>query len=272
MKGFLTFLLCLPLGACGGAPPLLHGSQVLPEGVVRGTAGFAAEFSSNPLAAAVASAREAASEPSSSASSPDRTAILTRGVLSEAALSPGLGPVFSVRVGLGSDWEAGATYGGQTLRIDGRRSFSLGSKSGLSLSGGVAARVPIRLDSESSIPGLDLKSLRGVGVDVPLLLGWESAGGLYRAWFGGRGGWAEYRLTTSTSEPKQYPLFPQALSLSASQWFVGPLVGFAVGFTNIHFALELEVDYQAIEGRANGVTGQVHGLSFAPSSGLWFTL
>ena len=57
----------------------------------------------------------------------------------DALLGPGISPWVSARVGLPHANEAGLTYTGRSLRLDGRHAFSLGGAWALSLGLGASA-------------------------------------------------------------------------------------------------------------------------------------
>src|SRR5690606_18382797 len=124
-----------------------------------------------------------------------------RGALVSAALAPGLSPFLGARVGVGSRFEGGIGYTGRAARIDMRRSFDDGPWS-VSAGLGLSALLYGRRQG-SDLPNVELGALHGYGADVPLLVGWQSEGGLYMFWFGARGGAERTIISTLRSEPKE---------------------------------------------------------------------
>src|SRR6202034_1952887 len=78
--------------------------------------------------------------------------------------------------------EAGLTYSGRDIRLDGRHAFSLG-KPTLSVGLGVSAII-----AHAPGSGSDPTGVYGAGVDIPVLLGVHSANDIYAFWFGPRAG------------------------------------------------------------------------------------
>ena len=66
------------------------------------------------------------------------------------------------------------------------------------------------------------------------------------------------------------PLGTPPLSLSASHFWAGPLLGLAVGFRHVHVAFEVDAGYGTVSGDFNGSHVQVSGATAAPSSALWW--
>ena len=137
-----------------------------------------------------------------------------------AAIGPGLAPFVSARVGVGGHVEGGLAYTGRGVRVDMRRSFESGHWA-LSLGAGGTAELYGRQQG-TDLPNVDLKQLHGYGVDVPVLAGWDSDNGLYRVWFGPRGGYEHVIVDTLTSEPtSSISSDSQQVRLSANHWFAG---------------------------------------------------
>ena len=80
----------------------------------------------------------------------------------------------------------------------------------------------------------------GFGFDVPVIVGWRSTASVVQVWAGGRGGVersaAGIALTDGTD----------AATLTATRWYGGGLVGFAVGLQPLWVAFELDAAYQAV--------------------------
>ena len=121
------------------------------------------------------------------------------------------------------------------------------------------------------LPDVDLGSLKGYGADVPLLVGWESAGGLYTVYGGPRGGYEHASIETLTSEPRAVVLGGSALRLDVDRFHAGGVVGFATGFRHVHVALELGAAYQVASGSFAGTEATVRGLTLTPASAIWTT-
>jgi len=110
--------------------------------------------------------------------------------------------------------------------------------------------------------------MRGYGVDVPLLAGWQSDAKLYSAWVGARAGWDRVVIEPLTSEPSSNMLPGQ---LDAKRWRAGGLVGASTGFRHLHLAIELGVAYESIQGDFQGTQARVKGISLSPATALCLT-
>jgi len=122
----------------------------------------------------------------------------------------------------------------------------------------------------SALENVSLNQLHGWGADVPVLVGYESDGGLYMLWAGARAGGEHVDINDVTSEPKAVTLGTPPIALSATRFWGGGLLGFAVGFRHIHVAFELDVAYATITGDYNDTHVTVSGLSLAPATALWW--
>lgn len=245
--------------------PLLHPARTLPRGDVRAATGMSAQFATGDLAGALASAREEAATRGAAlgANGPDAT--YPKGALVAAAVAPGLAPFAAARVGVGASFEGGLGYTGRGVRVDVRRGFPLSDEVDLSV--GLGGSAPLYGRDAGSLPDVDLSKLRGYGADLPLLVGWESAGGLYRAWAGGRAGLEHVSLENATSDPRPGQA-PIATPLEVDRYWGGFVIGAAVGFRTVHVAIELDGAYQTLRGTYAGMKGDVSGFSLSPATAL----
>lgn len=258
-------LACLPLcgAGCGGGLPLLHPARVLPRGEVQAAGGFSGTIAPGALGSAVENAaNEAAANPGTVPT--DTT--FARGALVAASVAPGLAPFVGARVGLGVQSEAGLAYTGRAARADVRHAFDLSDAWTLSVGVGGSGALNDH-GSAQVLPNVALNDLTGWGADVPVLLGYSSEGDLYSFWFGPRAGWEHVSIRLASSET---PLGAQPISLSATRFWGGAVVGAAVGFRHVHVAVELDASYANITGEYGGTNAQVSGVSLAPSTALWW--
>jgi hypothetical protein len=260
----LALLLAPLLGGCAGGLPLLHPARTLPLGDVRASGGFSGTVATGSMAGAL---HDAEAEPGAGTVPADTT--FARGALVAASIAPGLAPLVGARVGIGWRSEGGLAYSGRAVRADLRRSFDLSEHWSLSVGAGGSAALYGHQEG-SSLPNLALNQLHGWGVDVPLLLGFESDGGLYMLWVGARGGWEQISINDVTSEPKTVVLGSPPIPLDATRFWGGGLVGFAVGFRHVHVAFELDASYMTVTGDYGGTHATVDGLVLAPGTALWW--
>ena len=258
------------LGAigCAGGSPLLHPARVLPTGEVRAATGFSANVAAGGLADDLRSARNEAVTNPNVPGAPGTDPTYARGALVAAAVAPGIAPFVAARVGVGDHFEGGIGYTGRGARIDMRHSWDSGPTS---FSAGLGATTLFYGHSlGGDLPNVDLGDLRGYGLDVPLLVGWDSVAGIYQAWAGVRGGWDHAAIEIVRSEPKDAgPGGP--ISLAATRFYGGGLVGFAIGFRHVHVALELDVAYMHVDGAYNATQTSVDGVAISPASAIWWT-
>lgn len=269
----LARLACVPLAlvvaGCGGGAPLLHPARTLPTGDIRMASGVSANVAAGSLGDDLRVAKGVATKDPQVPGAPGSNPAYAKGALVAAAIAPGLAPFIGARVGVGNQYEGGLAYTGRAVRADLRRSFDSGNVSfsaGLGLSAALYGR-----QQGSELPDVDLGALHGYGFDIPLLVGWESSGGIYKVWGGGRGGFERDVIETLTSEPKAVTLGGQPLHLDANRYWGGAVVGIATGFNHVHVALELSADYQVVVGNYNENHVTVHGITLAPATALWWT-
>jgi hypothetical protein len=270
MTRILAVILAVCLVGCGGGGPLLHPARTLPTGDVRAASGMSANVAAGSLGDDLKVARDiAARDPQAAPGPPGSNAAYAKGALVAAAIAPGLAPFVSARVGAGNNFEGGLAYTGRAVRVDMRRGFDDGNVTysvGLGLHAALLGR-----QQGSDLPNVDLASMRGYGGDIPLLVGWESAGGLYKLWGGARGGFERDVLETVTSEPKPVQLGNAPLRLEANRYWAGAVIGLATGFRHVHVALELSAAYQVVQGTYNETNVTVRGVTLAPATALWWT-
>lgn len=263
----LVGVLALLSWGCGGGAPLLHPARTLPTGDVRVAGGITAHVAPGSLGDDVRRSREIAARDPDPRGNPE----YAKGALVAAAVAPGLAPFVAGRVGVGNRFEGGLTYTGRGIRADMRRSWDDGGWS-LSLGLGVSAALYGRQQG-ADLPYVQLDSLHGYGGDIPVLVGWESAGGIYKIWGGVRGGAdraiIEYVTTEPSNIPPGIPIGPTRLD--ATRFHGGMLLGVATGFNHVHVALEIAAAYQSVSGTYAGNDATVQGITLTPSSALWWT-
>ncbi|MFO0611091.1 MAG: hypothetical protein U0414_00790 [Polyangiaceae bacterium] len=238
----VTAALASALAGCGGGAPLLHPAHVLNPGDVSFGAGVIGQFG--------------ALDPPPPARPDDRGAPL----LDSITVAPGVSPFVAGRVGITGGFEAGLTYTGREIRIDGRKAFTFKPWS-LSLGLGGTVLLP------KPLPG-DSGSVYGAGADLPFLVGWKSDADLYSFWFGPRVGFEilggrvlENQFVAGGSDNR----FDD---LSGQHVYAGGLLGFRVGFRHFHAALELDVNYHFAAGTFGPEEASSENLSIAPAGAM----
>jgi len=246
-----------------GGLPLLHPARTLPPGEVRAFGGSAAtcRWGRSP-------ARFATRSPIRTQGASTGDATYAKGALVAASIGPGLAPSVGRASGsAGSPRRAGVHGAGAA----GRSPPLDRPSTHWSLSLGVAGSAALYGHQDgSSLENVSLGQLHGWGADVPVLVGYESEGSLYMLWMGARAGGEHVDISDVTSEPKAVTLGMPPISLSATRFWGGGLVGFAVGFRHIHVAFELDVAYATITGNYNDTPVTVAGLTVAPATALWW--
>ncbi len=233
------------LGGCAGGGPLMHPARTLTPGKVRLTGGMTSQVATGALARAL---------------SQDPAKVETK--VAAATVAPGVSPLVAARVGLSSRYEAGLTYFGRGVRLDARRSFPVG-KWDLSLGLGATAVLSGGDWAGANVP---LHQLRGGGVDLPVLFGWESRAGVYHFWAGARAG---FEHVIAGGVLASSPTIDT--TLVANRLWAGPLLGLAAGLRPVHVAIELSATYQRIWGGYGAEEVSFQGVSLAPSAALWWT-
>ena len=247
----------------------MHPARALPAGDIRAAGGLSGQIAVGSAADDLRNARAQAATSPQPQGDPGTNPTYAKGALVAAAIAPGVAPYVSARVGLGYGGEGGITYTGRSVRLDIRKSFDVGD---VSYSAGVGVTVPFYGRHQGGdLPNVDLSSIHGYGADIPLLVGWESPGGIYKIWAGPRGGWEHVTIGNLTSEPKDGAPNTGGDALSADRFYAGAVLGFAVGFRHVHVALELEGAYNYASGTYNDNKVSVQGVALTPASALWWT-
>ena len=257
------------LGGCGGGAPFLHPARTLPAGDIRVASGVSANVAAGSLGEDLRLAKDNAARDPQAPGAPGTNAAYAKGALVAAAIAPGIAPFVGARVGVGNQYEGGLAYTGRAVRADLRRSFEDG-KVALSLGLGLSAALYGRQQG-SDLPNVDLAALHGYGFDIPVLVGWESNGGIYKVWGGARGGFERDVVEILTSEPKSVAIGTAPIHLDANRYWGGAVLGVATGFNHVHVALELSAAYQVVTGNYNENHVTVRGLTLAPASAVWWS-
>jgi hypothetical protein len=262
--------LALPSGmtGCGGGLPLLHPARALPPGEVRAMGGLSADAVVGSASKDLTAARNEAIASAGVPGAAGTNATYAKGALVSALLGPGLAPVAGARVGLGHGAEAGLVYTGRGARIDARATVDKGAVT-YSAGVGVSAAFYGAQDGDS-LPNMSLSGLHGVGADLPLLVGWQSAAGLYKVWGGARGGFEHAQVSDLTSGTREASATPP-ISLSGTRYWGGGLLGLSVGFRHVHVAFEIDVAYVAASGEYNQTHVSISGVTLAPATALLWT-
>jgi len=258
---------------CAGGQPLLHPARTLKTGDLRMAGGVSANVIAGSFADDLRNAREQASRDPSGATTPGAPGTnpeYAKGAIASAMGAPGIAPFVAARVGVGSQFEGGLGYTGRSVRADMRRSFD-GDNWSLSLGVGAMAALYAR-DQSTDLPNVSLDKLHGYGIDLPILGGWQSNGGLYMFWFGARAGFERDVIEAVSSEPNHVPAESQPFRLDATRWYGGPVLGAATGFHHVHVAVELDAGYNVIRGDYNQTTVTASGFMITPATALWWTL
>jgi hypothetical protein len=255
---------------CGGGAPLLHPAHVLPSGHVSAGAGVSGQFAFR-------------NEPGAQGGPPEQHAF--EDAIARASLSPGIAPWVGARAGLGGHFEAGLAYTGRSVRADARRAFG-GETVAVSVGAAASAvfsdpqdriddgTAPMPMRGRLPPGGGDLRAT-GYGFDVPVLVGWRSTASVVQGWIGARGG-VEQINGDLPLPPVGGERAPFA-SFSATRWYGGGLVGAAVGLWPVTVAVELDIAYQGVSGRASFPAeagsppqrdGSVSGLTVAPAGAI----
>jgi hypothetical protein len=273
----LSVVLSAVLG-CGGGAPLLHPAHPLPVDAVSFGAGVSGQFADASVDSAIDQGHVAASGP---LSDPATAQAYAEGVLLDALISPGISPWVSARVGLPHSLEAGLSYTGRSVRLDGRHVlFPWGPEWALSLGLGASA-ILLQPDSASSggasedgqraEQGLDAS---GWGGDIPILVGYQPLDGFVDVWFGARVGFEHVSGDLrSNVDDQTAPRF----EAEGNRYWAGGLAGFSLGVPPVWLRFELAGTYHAIRGTLTTPAGQPQlpfgdveagGWSLSPSGAL----
>lgn len=232
----------LSLVGCGGTTPLLHPAHGLSPGKV--TVGVGS------------TGRVALTDTAGQPGSPEQD-------LEHASVAAGVAPWVGARVGLAGDNEAGLAWAGRSLRLDARHVFPRGA---LALSVGIGGSLVL---PERRYGDARVRSIRGGGVDVPILFGWSSQSGIYSLWLGPRAGLEllEGSIPGDAATADAAGSVP-AMEVSARHVSVGGVLGLRVGFRRIYVALEADGAFHAVEGTVGDAEVSLQQASLSPGGAL----
>jgi len=230
----------MSLLGCGSGVPLLHSAHTLPAGRTAFAVGVSDRFVLGNQQRALDDARRYSRgvPPEGPQGAPSEGLQYARGVLVAVAEGPAVAPFVAARAGIAGKNEAGLSYSGQSLRGDFRHAFDWGH-SALSVGLGVTGRGFGQ--SALDLPGTDLTRARGLGVDLPILLGYRSDADLLSVWAGLRGSLDRWTGTLALDSRA-------AFDLSATRVALGPVIGMSIGLPPFWVSAELELDYAHVTG------------------------
>lgn len=262
------------LSACAGGAPLLHPAHTLPEGAVAFAAGTSGQLIVGELARANSRLDDAASIPGGATTEAEQRGFV-EGALTRMAVAPGVAPFASARVGLGGHNEAGLGYTGRSFRLDGRHaiewptvalSFGAAASGVLTRPGDEPARRLGEMPSGQGLRAVDLTSVSGYGLELPVLFGYRSSADVVKAWAGLRAGFERDSVNLSLVTT---PDTAVATTGDATRFWGGGLVGFSVGLAPIEVRVELDGAYQTVSGslltEGGELSGTVSGWSLTPA-------
>jgi len=257
----------------------MHPAQPLPLGVTSVSAGAGSHWIGGQARREIDTAQ---SQWATSQGGPQ--SVMPSAALAAALWTPGVFPWVSMRLGLGSENEAGIAYTGQHARFDARHalglgrwamSLGLGATMGLMHMRAVDGDGTSTFESSESLTGLDTSNVRSIGVDLPFIVGWRSAADVARLWVGlrpsydhGFGNLILSNQSTSTT-----------LGFRSDTLTVSALAGFAIGLRPLFVAMELGFG----DARAHGTllnspsvattnSASVSAYSFTPAAALIWEL
>lgn len=220
------------LVGCGGGAPLGHPAHVLSAGKATIGAGVAGTFAME--------------------SSPTVPASVAR--LRDMAIAPDVSPWVAARAGFGGGFEGGLGATTRALRVDARRAFELWNRS-WALSVGMGASALLAAPPRGAATGV-----YGVGLDIPVVLGWRSRADLYSIWAGPRLG--------GEILSGQLDLSGVATTASGRSLNLGGVVGLRAGLRHLYAVVELDFAYRAAEGTVGPEAVSVRGVTLTPFGGL----
>jgi hypothetical protein len=231
----------LLVAGCGAGVPLLHGAHPLDPGEVSVGAGISGQRVRGPVATRIRAGQDDDGEP--------ETADATVGAVLLSTQAPSLAPWVSSRMGIGQRSDAGLTFTGREVRLDARRAWPLGAwavSAGAGLGAVLSRQSHVAEDSEAD-RRVRANTQVGFGLDVPVLVGWQSSPDVVQAWTGVRGGYE--RLSGNlVYAPDDRGSASSSIDATARRWYVGPVLGLAVGVEPVWVAFELAAAYQSIRG------------------------
>jgi hypothetical protein len=245
----LTTIAALLVG-CGGAAPLLHPAHVLPLNTVSAGAGVSSLFASDQLERRIDHGRSAAGQ---SLSEPAVARTYATGVLTHALIAPGTSPWVGARVGLPYESEAGLTYTGRSVRLDGRHVIPIGDDLAFSVGLGATALLPstdstsLLADNAPAAPAAEFQlDAGGWGADLPVLIGYQRQDGFFDAWGGVRAGLerisGKLRLVDAdVTSPR--------IDVEGHRWWAGAVLGFSAGVPPLWLRFELATTFHELGGK-----------------------
>jgi hypothetical protein len=251
----------------------LHPAHPLPADTFTAGAGISGQFSSGRVNREIDDAERIAERPLTDAES---TRVYLRGLLEDALVAPGVSPWVGARLGITDAQEAGITYTGRAVRIDGRHAF-VWDQLALSLGLGASA---VLLSPDSRAPGAAPANdteldATGWGLDLPVLAGYRDSTGMFDIWAGARLGFERVRGDLRLLSADGASTF--RAQAHGQRWWGGLLAGLSAGVPPLSFRFELAVNYQSVGGSLETddrdrlpATGDIegHAWSYTPTAGI----
>jgi hypothetical protein len=250
----------------------MYPAHTLPESAITFAAGTSGHLGLGGLDTATDALDASSSIPGGADTDAEQYAFV-QGALARFAVAPGVAPFVAARAGLGGHNEAGFTYTGRGIRLDGRHAFewpSLALSLGLCASGALArpgdqpANSPMGQDT--GLRMVELTSLRGYGFELPVVFGYRSDADVVLLWMGARAGIERdtFNFTLVESPDQAY-----SSTGDATRYYAGGLVGFAVGLHPIQVRVELDAAYESVSGHVvlgeGELPADVSGVSLTPA-------
>lgn len=252
---------------CAATSPMLAEPRIVREGDVRFQVGAAAVAPVGGDLAAVRAGRERLDAPEVVNDDPATTQALLPAIAIGFAARPGVAPVMRATMSLSKDLEANVHYSGRDAHVGARyllwerRSEDAGA---LTLSIGGDGHALLRGRPQDGYINATSETVRGWGVAVPAILGYQSDAGLFIAYVGALVGYERISATI---------LYQKASAVASHDLTLGRLhvtgtAGIGVGFRRVRVILELGVRRDSIAAKLGDETRNVGLISLTPAFAL----
>lgn len=252
---------------CAATAPLLAEPRLVREGDVRLQVGGAAAA---PVGGDLDAIRAGRQQLDAAEIPPPDDEKTTRELLPATVVGfgarPGVAPVVRTTLSLSKQIEASLHYGGRDARVGGRyllwesRSVDAGATT---LSIGGDGHVLLRGRPEDGyLNGVASQNVRGYGVAAPIILGWQSDGGLLIAYAGAMVGYE--RVTGTIAFTGRTGTAP-ARDVVIGRVHVTGTLGIGMGFRRVRVILELGARRDFINAKIGDESARVALISLTPA-------
>lgn len=251
--------------------PQLYPAKPLAKGTTEFGAGVSGDLPLGPTRRQLRKVTHAVGPSADPAAAAEQEARAVEAAILETALAPGIAPWLAARGGIGWNSEAQLSTSGRRLRLGVRHGIELPNEIWASAGFGAASLHQRTSNSDDGSENREdapyLHGAGGFGLDIPVVIGWQSRGQIIALWAG----------IVVGLDQLSARLEPSRADVAIVRRYGAGLLGLSAGLEPIRVRAELAANYSSGRAEVRGLGGgpdprpvALRGFSLAPAAAIAF--